>query len=151
MKKSIKERFFDKIEKSDDGCWNWIAGKNSAGYGVLKISGKSVYAHRLSFELFIGPIPEGLCVCHQCDKRGCVRPDHFFLGTKADNWNDMIRKGRRSVIGELNDNSKLNEEDVILIKDMLNHGRSMGLIASDFDVSKTCVAHIKYGNTWSYL
>ena len=83
------------------GCWDWI-GKTFMGYGRVDIPGclpdeKKVshcFAHRLSFELFIGDIPDGLNVCHTCDNHGCVCPKHFFLGTDKENIQDAIKKGR---------------------------------------------------------
>jgi hypothetical protein len=97
-----ERRFFDYI-KFDDGCCEWIGGKNSDGYGTFSpFSRKPVLAHRFSWELFNGPIPEGLCVLHTCDNQACVKPTHLFLGTKADNTLDMIAKGRSKFGGNKN-------------------------------------------------
>jgi len=94
-----QERFWDKVQKSD-GCWLWTAARNKSGYGRLGGVGmRTQLAHRLSWELAHGPIGENLLVCHRCDTPPCVRPDHLFLGTDADNHDDMDRKGRGSVVG----------------------------------------------------
>lgn len=91
---TLEERFHDKyIPEPNSGCWLWIANANRTGYGCLSDS-KQRLAHRISWEIHRGPIPEGLYVLHKCDVPICVNPEHLFLGTHQDNMDDMVRKGR---------------------------------------------------------
>lgn len=79
------------------GCWNWMgAVHKKTGYGIFRRKGGSSghSAHRMAWELWNGPVPEGLCVCHKCDNPRCCNPDHLFIGTHKDNSEDMVRKGR---------------------------------------------------------
>lgn len=93
----VDVRFNDKyiIDEVTD-CWEWQAAKNNIGYGMFRWEqGIMRTAHRVSYELFNGPIPYNMCVCHKCDNPSCVNPDHLWLGTIQDNHDDMIQKGRK--------------------------------------------------------
>jgi hypothetical protein len=101
-----KIRFSKGYEISDSGCWEWKAGKDASGYGVLHVDGKQEKAHRFAWKLYRGEIPEhdsyhGMMVCHHCDNPSCVNPEHLFIGLANDNVQDMVKKGRnRCGIGE---------------------------------------------------
>lgn len=94
MNTALRKRFEEKFTKPADGCWLWTGAPLSSGYGRIRVGGKTLRAHRVSYALYVGEIPDGLCVLHACDVRLCVRPDHLWIGTRADNVADMINKGR---------------------------------------------------------
>ena len=92
----LPHRFWSKVKLSG-ACWEWQACVNQAGYGIFGIEKTKVdRAHRIAYRIFYGDIPDGLFICHSCDNRKCVRPDHLFAGSNQDNVNDMVRKNRNS-------------------------------------------------------
>lgn len=90
------DRFWSKVNKTEM-CWLWT-GNRSQGYGKLSVLGESIRAHRYSYILHFGAIPQGMLVCHRCDNPACVRPDHLFLGTSSDNAKDAYHKGRLNIL-----------------------------------------------------
>ena len=91
----VAELFWRHVDKAPgDACWLWTASRNPKGYGQFHFRDRSTHSHRVAWELTYGPIPEGMWCLHHCDNPSCVRPDHLFLGTAADNTADMMSKGR---------------------------------------------------------
>jgi hypothetical protein len=85
------------IPEPNSGCWLWDASVNTAGYGQLNIEKRPRLAHRLAYEHYVGPIPEGMHVCHRCDVPACCNPNHLFIGTHLDNMRDMDAKGAQAL------------------------------------------------------
>lgn len=116
----MKKRFWLKVKKLPNGCWEWQGSLSNKGYGQFKVLKKLVLAHRFAYESAHGPIPKGKVVCHKCDNRKCCNPEHLFLGTYKDNTQDMIAKGRNIAPpigkGEANSNAKLTDSQVAEIR-----------------------------------
>jgi hypothetical protein len=151
--KPVAERFASKFEIAESGCWHWTGRLEANGRGRMRIAGRYVLAHRVSYELHKGPIPPGLLVCHHCDNPRCVNPEHLFLGTVADNSADMVRKGRShhhngSRRGAGNPNAKLSTADVELIRQAVARGQDDASVAVRFGVTRTTIKDIRLGKTW---
>lgn len=146
----LMTRFWSKVRRGD-GCWTWIGAKDATGYGFIKSrDAKQLRAHRVAYENLVGPIPEGLFVCHRCDNRSCVNPDHLFLADHDGNMRDMAEKGRaRPSIGEANGSSKLRIEDVRAIRAI--SGCSCARIAEKFGVTEMAVWKIRAGKAWRHV
>lgn len=149
------DRFWMKVQKTES-CWLWIGAQNSDGYGNFHDYGThSIKAHRFAYERLVGPIPQGLSVCHHCDIRNCVRPEHFFLGTQRDNMRDCQQKGRYShdtgQLGSRHHHSKLTESDVRQIRLFRSAGETFLAIANRFGVSDSTIQNIFNGHTWGHV
>lgn len=149
---STSQELFEKKFVKTDGCWNWTANKYRSGYGQFGYGGLTQQAHRVAYQLYIGPIPDGLCVLHRCDNPGCVRPDHLFLGTQADNVHDCIGKGRKvSSFGEKNGNAKLTAEQVAVIREKRANGALLANLAEEFNISESAVSLIANRRNWASI
>ena len=147
----MRSRLYDKILMSDEeSCWPWLGARNSRGYGNLRIGDTVQTAHRVSYIVHNGPIPEGLHVLHACDQPSCQNPSHLFTGTAKDNAHDRNTKGRTAK-GSANGKSKLTENDVRAIKIMLAEGRLHTYIAERFPITRRAVGYIASGDTWAHV
>jgi hypothetical protein len=145
-----KDRIESKVERiPESGCWVWMGTTTMRGYGQIESFKRKHYAHRASYEAFIGPIPEGMNVCHACDNVYCVNPAHLFLGTQKQNLEDMARKGR-STFGEKNPMAKLSAKDVEDIKYLITTEVSNKSLALKYGVSTKTINLIKQGKRWNH-
>ena len=146
------ERLAAKIEyEPNTGCWLWSGAPNTWGYGQIKHGDGYQLVHRFSFEQHKGPIPRGLLVCHKCDVRVCVNPDHLFLGTHAENTADMYRKRRQGHKPKHARHTRMTPADVISIRRLAAQGRSYGSIARIVGGTATNVRTIALGRTWAHI
>lgn len=143
-------RFWALVTKSD-GCWIWAGSANNKGYGQfhLGVGSRTVLAHRYSWSRSYGPLPP--CVLHACDNPRCVRPDHLFGGTMADNQRDMAKKGRSGQRGERSPQAKLREDDIKKIFEMYRTGSSKNSIARFFSVTPSLVRGVLARRRWAHV
>jgi len=148
----VKERFWEKVSPlSVDECWEWERGLTSHGYGLIWDGMKQEKAHRVSWELHNGPIPDGLHVLHKCDNRKCVNPNHLWIGTNAQNTADMVAKGRAAK-GEKSGKAILDEICVTLIREIYANGKTTHLaLAKFFGVGESTIANIVKRNSWRHI
>jgi len=143
------ERFEDCIlPEPNSGCWLWDGGiRSKRGYYAILFKGKMHLVHRFAYERYRGPIPPNTLVCHSCDVRCCVNPDHLFLGTPADNTTDMIRKGRMPR-GEKRGHAKLTTKQVQEIKAATTSSRLAG---KRYGVDASIIRRIRRGEIWTHV
>jgi len=164
----IEERFWEKVNKDGpNGCWLWTGSCGVYDYGSFWLgNGRTIGAHRLAYELCVGPIPEGMFVCHHCDTPACVNPGpgHLFLGTPKDNTQDALKKGRMAtglrqgththpesrVHGTRHGNAKLTDEIVRIIRATV--GDVSGVVmARRYGVTSKTISSVRNGKTWQHL
>lgn len=146
----LRQRFDLQHRKGADGdCWMWAGQISRRGYGFIKENYKTKLAHRVSYELFVGPIPAGLFVCHRCDNPACVNPGHLFVGTAKDNRKDMFDKGRGNCPrGENHPFSKITKDDVLEIRTSKKRGCDL---AVEYGLSRSTITQIRNGDRWAWL
>lgn len=137
---------------ASDECWEWNGCRSKQGYGLVNVAYSGISAHRLSWTIHFGPIPDGIWVLHRCDNPPCCNPAHLFLGTCQDNVDDKIAKGRqKSVDGELNPRSKLANTDILTIRRLRAQGESLKALAEQFNVSMTTISRAALRKAWRHV
>lgn len=132
---------------SSDVCWDW-RGNKSHGYGCMTCGGKWSFAHRVSYELHFGDIPDKIEICHTCDNPACINPSHLFPGTHKDNMEDMVKKGRHK---KSYASGKLSETDVLEIRKNFAEGVSAINLGYKYKVSKHAIYDVLNKVTWSHI
>ncbi len=147
-RQNLLSRFESFFERGDpDSCWEWKGGRHGKGYG--QFGNPTRKAHRVAWEMYCGPVSNGLHVLHRCDNPPCVNPKHLFLGTNLDNVRDKIAKGRaRNVRGEESPSALLTEQQVRLIR---VDPRIHRVIAADYGISQSTVSAVKQLQNWGWL
>lgn len=153
-------RFWKKVDKNGPvhpihgQCWVWLGSTSHNGYGQFMINHSGIRPHRYSYEVHVGPIPNGLDIMHKCDNRLCVNPDHLGVGTKKDNITDKVSKGRHAH-GETISTAKLTNEQVYEIRRRYNrtsyHKSNVAELAKEFNVNRNCIIAIVNRETWNHL
>lgn len=156
-----EQRFWLYTRKGNpDECWKWLGyiprGKYGLGYGQLRDETKKrLPAHRFSYRLHKGPIPNGLIVCHKCDNPKCVNPNHLFLGTHKDNAEDRDRKGRGNPgvsLGEKHGNSVITDKIVLEMRRLYRPRKvSQQFLADRFNCDRKTVSHVVRRSTWRHI
>lgn len=148
---SLEDRLLRSVQyEANSGCWLWAGTLDGKGYGRLLNNRKVLSAHRASWTVHNGPIPDGLCVCHRCDTPLCVNPAHLFLGTQQENIRDASNK-QRTPLGERQGRSKLKAADVIAIREMASAGIPQKDIAAKFAIAKPTVSDIVRRKKWPHV
>ena len=150
----IIERFLEKVEKTET-CWNWTGCLTKKGYGDINPGGRKSpqRAHRVSYELFISAIPEGLYVCHKCDNKKCVNPEHLFIGTAADNSKDMVLKNRGAGPKWYNNKSTKLTPDIVreIRKRKVEKCESNRKLSMEYGVGNDQICRIINNKKWKWV
>jgi hypothetical protein len=134
-----------------DGCWYWTGYLNAKGYGCIRVSRKTLLAHRVNYELLVSPIPSGLIACHSCDNPSCINPHHIFIGTMSDNMKDMVIKGRSPKnLGEKNPNRILTAELVLEIR-AKKSTMTYKAISSTYGITKDYAWNLVHNKSWKHI
>ena len=148
--KTLYKRFWEKVDED----LMWTGAKNPDGYGVILDNGKTIRAHRVSYEFFYGQIPDGMQVLHHCDIPRCVNPNCLHLGDNKMNIREREQRHRGRVPnlkGENHGYAKLTRDQVIEIIDKLNSGISQASLGREYNVTRSNIGHIARGRSWKHL
>lgn len=143
----MESKFLTKVNKTDT-CWLWTGRLDGGGYGRFSIDGIWNKAHRVSYQLFKGGIPDGLVVRHLCNVRACVNPDHLETGTQKDNVADMFRTNRPDRTGDRSHARKISEADVREIRQWREFGYTQQAIGDAFGLNQGHISTILAGKHW---
>lgn len=146
------ERFWEKVRKTPS-CWWWTGARQASGHGVLRADGRTQRAHRIAWTMLVGPIPDGIEVCHDCpgaDNPACVNPAHLFLAPRRVHIVDTKRK-RQHARGERQGASKLKAADVLSIRARHAAGERQQALAEAFGVRQGHISRIVLGREWAHL
>lgn len=137
----------------DSGCWEWMASRDRKNYGHVSFLGRLHRAHRLAYETWVGPIPEGHVVRHKCDNPPCINPEHLETGTHSDNALDRESRNRgRNQVGEKSSTAKLTEQDVLDIRAEYATGQiSQSALAEFYGVTKPAIRYVIQRRTWRHI
>jgi len=144
------DRFMSKVSpEPNSGCWLWDSHIQPNGYGQFRLEGRTQYAHRAAYAIFVEEISDGLNVLHKCDNRCCVNPSHLWAGTQSDNLDDMVAKNRHpDRKGEKAIKVVLTDKEIPLIRSAIGSAREVG---ERFGVSGSTVWAIRNGKTWKHI
>ena len=148
---SLKCRLMSRIEIKDS-CWVWKGWVSPKGYGYIRVGNNCKSTHRVSYEVFIGDIEKGMCVCHTCDNPSCINPEHLWIGSNQDNAIDREKKGRgRNNKGENHGRSKLKESDIPTILKLLEDGIYQREIARRHGVHQATIFRVSKKKSWKHV
>lgn len=153
MESSLARRFWAKIARGgENDCWEWTACLDNSGYGKIACGSRGAVdrAHRVSYRLHAGPIPDGALVLHTCDNRKCVNPRHLFLGTIQDNMKDMMTKHRQAK-GEAKWTAVLSADQVVELRERHARGETLAKLGPEYGVTVKQASSIACGDSWAHV
>lgn len=149
-KLTVQNKIKINSKTTNNGCVEWTGCTDAKGYGVLGVNKKNIKAHRISYEMTNGKIPDGLVIRHKCDNKKCINPNHLETGTNSENINDRELRGRGAKY-EKHGMSKLTNSDVLAIRRLLLDGKLHKDISEEFKISMTTISFIKNKKLWNAI